>query len=82
MSKLTIDQRLKARAESADEIRQAYRDARAALQQVGKLLRTTEAGRYMWSARHKTIVSGLVANMGVLERDVPCYQERNQEESK
>jgi len=70
-----LDERLNKRAESAARIRAAYDDAIKAVAHVGKLLRTTEAGRYLWADRHKTSVSGVKAMLGVLRDDVPRYGE-------
>ena len=61
------------RQQTAQEIRAAYLDAEKALRHVGRLLRTTEAGRYLWSAKHKTAVSGLCAMVYTLAYDVPDY---------
>ena len=61
------------RQRTATEIRAAYLEAEKALRRVGRLLRTTEAGRYMWSAKHKTAVSGLCAMIDTLAYDVPDY---------
>jgi len=64
------------RAIDAEQIKQAYRDAEAALSHVSRLLRSTEAGRYMWSAEHKTAISGLKVVVGMLRKDVPDYGRR------
>ena len=61
------------RQQAAREIRVAYKDAEKTLRRVGRLLRTTEAGRYMWSAEHKTAVSGLCVMLDKLAYDVPDY---------
>jgi len=61
------------RQQTASEIRAAYKDAERALRRVGRLLRTTEAGRYMWSADHKTAVSGICVVLDKLAYDVPDY---------
>ena len=61
------------RQETASEIRAAYKYAEKALRRVGRLLRTTEAGRYMWSSEHKTAVSGLCVMLDKLAYDVPDY---------
>lgn len=52
----------------------AYRDAEKALREVGTLLRTTYAGQYMWSAKHKTAISGLCVCISALCDDVPHYE--------
>ena len=61
------------RQRTASEIRAAYKDAERALRRVGRLLRTTEAGRYMWSQHHKTAVSGICVVLDKLAYDVPNY---------
>jgi len=58
-----------------DTIRAAYDRADAALRQVGKLLRTTHAGEYLWSADHKTAISGLRVVVQKLRQDVPYYND-------
>lgn len=63
------------RQRTAAEIKAAYLDAEIAVRRVGRLLRTTEAGRYMWSAKHKTAVSGLCVMLDTLAYDVPGYYE-------
>ena len=56
-------------------IRAAYQRADEALGQVGKLLRTTHAGEFLWSADHKTAISGLRAIVRKLREDVPFYND-------
>jgi hypothetical protein len=62
------------RHKTAGEIRAAYKDAEKALRRVGRLLRTTEAGSYLWATEHKTAVSGLCVVLTKLEQDVPYYE--------
>ena len=62
------------RAKDVIEIRHAYTDAEKALRKVGTLLRTTDAGCYLWANRHKTMVSGLSAVLFTLRCDVPIYE--------
>lgn len=54
-------------------IKSAYQNAERSLREVGRLLRTTHAGKALWAGPHKTAVSGMVAMIEVLERDVPEY---------
>jgi hypothetical protein len=61
------------RKQSSKEIRIAYSRAEKDLAYIGKLLRTTEAGKYMWSARHKSAVTGLKQIIDLLKYDVPTY---------
>lgn len=61
------------RHEDAMEIWRAYHEAEQSLRKVGTLLRTTEAGMYMWSAKHKTAISGLCVCISSLRDDVPSY---------
>jgi len=61
------------RRETANQIRRAYWDAEIAVRKIGNLLRTTEAGTYMWSARHKTAISGMAAILRLISLDVPHY---------
>ena len=61
------------RKRSAREIIEAYIEAEKYLRRVGKLLRTSRAGKYMWSAEHKTAVSGMVATIEILISAVPRY---------
>lgn len=62
------------RQEDVIKIMAAYRDAEKALREVGTLLRTTYAGQYMWSAKHKTAISGLCVCISALCDDVPHYE--------
>ena len=55
-------------------IANSYRNVDVALVNVGYLLRTTESGKFMWSAKHKTAISGLRAVIQMLGRDVPMYK--------
>ena len=61
------------RAEDSRKIRLAYLEVEFALLKVGKLLRTTEAGRYAWAAKHRSAVTGLRAVMEKMREDVPRY---------
>lgn len=61
------------RAADARQIEEAYESVERALSRVGKLLRTTDAGRFMWSREHKTAVAGLKIIVNRLRRDVPNY---------
>jgi hypothetical protein len=61
------------RKEESERIRLAYGRVEEALADVGKLLRTTEAGSFMWAGRHKTAVSGLKATVNILRYAVPRY---------
>jgi len=63
------------RGAEADMIRAAYDRADDALRHVGKLLRTTHAGEFMWSADHKTAISGLRVVVQKLRQDVPYYDD-------
>jgi hypothetical protein len=63
------------RRRETDAIRAAYDHADAALHQVGKLLRTTRAGEFLWSAEHKTAISGLRVMVQKLRQDVPYYHD-------
>ena len=56
-------------------IRAAYDRADEALRHVGKLLRTTHAGEYLWSAEHKTAISGLRVMVQKLRQNVPHYED-------
>jgi len=56
-------------------IRGAYSESIKMLKYAGRLLRTTEAGRRMWSARHKTAISGLCVLIKDLMDSVPTYKE-------
>ena len=64
------------RAKDSERIQEAYLDVAKALSVVGNLLRTTEAGKYHWSAEHKTAVSGLNVIVKQLRRAVPDYGQR------
>ena len=61
------------RAEDSRKIRLAYLEVEFALLKVGKLLRTTEAGRYAWAANHRSAVTGLKVVAEKLREDVPRY---------
>ena len=61
------------RAMDARQIKEAYQSVETALSRVGKLLRTTEAGKYMWSSEHKSAVTGLKVIVTKLRRTVPDY---------
>ena len=61
------------RAIDANEICAAYEAVEHELRRVGKLLRTTEAGKYLWSRDHKAAVTGLRVIVEQLRRDVPSY---------
>ena len=61
------------RGYEADMIREAYEAADKALIKIGRLLRTTHAGEFMWSADHKTAISGLRVIVSKLRDDVPYY---------
>lgn len=63
------------RGAEADMIRAAYDRADDALRQVGKLLRTTHAGEFMWSSDHKTALSGLRVVVQKLRENVPYYDD-------
>jgi hypothetical protein len=62
------------RAEDAKQIKQAYLEAERAVSKVGTLLRTTQAGEYLWANRHKTAVSGIKATLSIMRSDVPDYR--------
>ena len=51
----------------------AYTEVEKALRRVGKLLRTTEAGKYMWAADHRSAVTGVRVVIEKLRKDVPRY---------
>ena len=61
------------RAIDAAEICAAYESVEEGLRRVGKLLRTTEVGRYLWARDHKAAVTGLRVIVKQLRRDVPSY---------
>jgi len=63
----------KNRARDARQIKDAYQSVEAALSRVGRLLRTTEAGKFMWSSDHKSAVTGLKVVVAKLRWDVPDY---------
>ena len=65
------------RSKDADRIRQAYDEAIKAVARVGYLLRTTEAGRYMWADRHKTAMSGMKATLTICKYAVPYHNEED-----
>jgi hypothetical protein len=54
-------------------IEKAYSEVEAALSNVGKLLRTTEAGKFMWASDHKSAVTGLRIVVEKLRGNVPSY---------
>jgi hypothetical protein len=62
------------RAEDAKKIKQAYLEAERAVAKVGTLLRTTQAGEYLWALRHKTSISGIRATLSIMRSDVPDYR--------
>jgi len=66
---------LEKRRVTAAQIRQAYLDAETSLRDVGRLLRTTDAGKYLWAVQHKTVVSGLAIVLNKLAYDVPEYDD-------
>ena len=66
------------RAVGAKAIEDAYSLIEKSLSRVGKLLRTTHAGRYLWAADHKAAVSGLKVIVKHLRNDVPNYGQGNQ----
>lgn len=57
----------------AKQIKDAYSEVEDALRTVGRLLRTTEAGRFMWATDHRTAVTGLRIVVEKLKYDVPDY---------
>lgn len=61
------------RTEDVRQIRLAYLDVEIALRKVGKLLRTTDAGKYMWASDHRSAVTGLRVVTEKLREDVPRY---------
>ena len=63
------------REASAKQIHDAYLSAEKELRKVGRLLRTTEAGKYVWATEHKTAVSGLAICINKLAYDVPDYNQ-------
>lgn len=63
------------RANDTAEIRMAYENVEESLRNVGKLLRTTYAGKFMWSHDHRNAVTGLRAIIKKLRDDVPLYDD-------
>ena len=61
------------RAVDAIAIESAYEAAESSLERVLELLRTTEAGRFMWAENHKDALSGIVTIVHMLRCDVPNY---------
>lgn len=61
------------RTEDVRQIRLAYLDVEIALRKVGTLLRTTDAGKYMWASDHRSAVTGLRVVTEKLREDVPRY---------
>ena len=61
------------RAQDAIQIDEAYKQVEKSLAKVGRLLRTTEAGKFIWADNHKTAVSGLKAMIKQLRKTVPDY---------
>jgi hypothetical protein len=61
------------RQESSAKIIQAYKNADLALAEIGRLLRTTESGKFMWSSEHKTFVSGMRVAVQAMMKEVPRY---------
>lgn len=61
------------RQTDVEAIEKAYSEVEAALSKVGKLLRTTEAGKFMWANDHKSAVTGLRIVVEKLRADVPSY---------
>jgi len=61
------------RKADAVKIRESYLLAEDALRECGRLLRTTEAGRYMWSADHKSAMTGLRVMVEALRYRIPDY---------
>lgn len=62
------------RALDAEQIKAAYDEADRALQMVGKIIRTSKAGKYIWASDHKTAISGLRVVVRKLRNDVPRYK--------
>jgi hypothetical protein len=62
------------RAIDAKEICKAYVEAQEAIAKIGTLLRTTYAGRFLWSNRHRTAISGIKATLCIMRSDVPDYR--------
>ncbi len=63
------------RVEDVRLIREAYTRIDDSIKRAGRVLRTTHAGEFIWSARHKTALAGLRAIIAVLHDDVPRYGE-------
>lgn len=61
------------RQRDASQIIAAYGNVELALRQVGRLLRTLEAGKYMWACDHKSAATGLRIAVEALRRSVPRY---------
>lgn len=66
------------RHKEAVQIAEAYAAADRALAHLGRLLRSTDAGTYLWAAPHKTAVSGIRAVLKALRNDVPNYEPPDQ----
>lgn len=66
------------RGPEADLIREAYDRSEDALRHVGKLLRTTSVGQFMWATEHKTAIIGLCAMIRKLQYDVPYYNDHEE----
>jgi hypothetical protein len=60
-------------------IESAYKDAETALREVGRLLRTTYAGKFMWASDHKIAVSGIRIALESMRRRLPRYEKPNAE---
>lgn len=73
MSKMPIDT-IDTRRVDVQAIKAAYEEAEQSLRVVGKLLRTTYAGQFMWAADHKSAVTGLRIVLEKLRYDVPTYK--------
>jgi hypothetical protein len=61
------------RIEGAIQITSAYEHAIKSVAEIGRLLRTTEAGKFMWGNDHKTAISGIKIILTKLKEDVPSY---------
>jgi len=61
------------RRREAEQIRALYREAAQALRRVGRKLRTSPEGRFLWATKHKTAISGLAASIEILASDVPHF---------
>ena len=64
------------RHDDSKKIKNAYEQVERDLACVGKLLRTTEAGKYGWSSSHKSAITGLKSIIEKLRDDVPDYKVR------